>query len=95
VYIFYTITLKPLSVHKRGLETHTKTHHAKQWKRKLNLCTNQKADNSTKEIISLSLVKGDVAELPLTPPPHKEKRKCMMETLFRFSSHSKCQCTPL
>ncbi len=55
----------------------------------------KKADNSTKEIISLSLVKGDVTELPLTPPPHKEKRKCIMETLFRFSSHSKCQCTPL
>jgi len=34
----------------------------------------KKADNSTKEIISLSLVNGDVAELPLTPPPQGKKK---------------------
>jgi hypothetical protein len=33
----------------------------------------KKADNSTKETISLSLVKGDVAEQPLTPPPTRKK----------------------
>jgi hypothetical protein len=33
----------------------------------------KKADNNSKEIISLSLVKQDVAELPRTPPPNKEK----------------------
>jgi hypothetical protein len=55
----------------------------------------KKADNNTKEINSFSLVKGDVAELPLTLPPHEKKRKHIMETLYRFSSHSKCQCTPL